>query len=475
MQVPNWHDLELDEGILVEPVSEADRLVFWLPGEVADGQRSWQRISNIAGADVVVDRGLCFTAAASLGVRQRSEGLLGRGLRRFLKAPGEGAWLLPDGSLADYGGQRRTDLILVWGADGSGPADEPGIRSRWPEAQQVRPVGPGLFLVYGVNLPPARADRGSAGPRSDLPPDALAERRLEAARAAGDRRAEALALTDLGAYQLREGDPRQAVGHLEVALQIARSLGSEALIGDALIELGLASLAVGDPHRAQRLVDEALWRAYRAGDRFGLKRALDRCALALSTLGDPAQALAALERALDLARELGDRRHESYLLWYIGIQQSELGRRDLAVAAAQAAVELMEAMGNPEGTWYADHLRRYRQGAAEPGPASPRPVAWRGKPATRAVGARPVAAPPVRATTPDAPGLLRMAASATKAMARFIGSGLRSLPAEAYRGRLDVCRACAHHTGQRCRLCGCFTYLKARLIHEPCPLNKWPL
>jgi hypothetical protein len=67
-----------------------------------------------------------------------------------------------------------------------------------------------------------------------------------------------------------------------------------------------------------------------------------------------------------------------------------------------------------------------------------------------------------------------MAVSAAKAMAKFLGSGFKVVPDEVYRKRLQTCAVCEHHTGVRCRLCGCFTNAKAWLPHEDCPIRKWP-
>jgi hypothetical protein len=67
-----------------------------------------------------------------------------------------------------------------------------------------------------------------------------------------------------------------------------------------------------------------------------------------------------------------------------------------------------------------------------------------------------------------------MALSAAKAMAQFVGTGLKSVTPETHRERLQTCAACEHHTGLRCRACGCFTNAKAWLPHEDCPLGKWP-
>src|SRR5436305_8574690 len=72
------------------------------------------------------------------------------------------------------------------------------------------------------------------------------------------------------------------------------------------------------------------------------------------------------------------------------------------------------------------------------------------------------------------PGLLCMAVSATKAMMKYIGSGLKATPPELQQKRMATCNACEHHTGIRCRICGCFTNVKSRMAHEQCPIGKWP-
>jgi hypothetical protein len=67
-----------------------------------------------------------------------------------------------------------------------------------------------------------------------------------------------------------------------------------------------------------------------------------------------------------------------------------------------------------------------------------------------------------------------MALSATKAMAAFLGSGMETASDDSRRRRLTVCASCEHHTGVRCRHCGCFINVKARLPHERYPLSRWP-
>jgi hypothetical protein len=44
-----------------------------------------------------------------------------------------------------------------------------------------------------------------------------------------------------------------------------------------------------------------------------------------------------------------------------------------------------------------------------------------------------------------------------------------------YSDRLTICTTCAHFepTLQRCKLCGCFMQLKARIPQAKCPDGRW--
>src|SRR5687767_7247127 len=82
----------------------------------------------------------------------------------------------------------------------------------------------------------------------DVPPGSpgeQAERALAVARTAGDRRAEVLALTDLGVALARDGAPARAVTVLEEALGSARQLGDRARECDVVGNLGWAVLLLG--------------------------------------------------------------------------------------------------------------------------------------------------------------------------------------------------------------------------------------
>ena len=168
------------------------------------------------------------------------------------------------------------------------------------------------------------------------------------------------------------------------------------------------------------------------------------------------------------------------LLWYQGIQHAEMGQRDLAIARAEESIELFKAMGRPQAAWYGSHLQKYRMGLYEEQPASMgagvtvSPHSFLGGSIVASVMAGQSPPGPSASEANSGPGLLRMAMSASKAMATFIGSGMKATPADLQQKRMQTCATCEHHTGMRCKICGCFTHVKSRMAHEDCPIGKWP-
>lgn len=283
---------------------------------------------------------------------------------------------------------------------------------------------------------------------------APAERRVAKARQAQDLRRTALALADLGIVCLRDGDAAGALSLLEEALDLVRRHGDRDWEGDVLGNLGMALLTAGQGARAMEAFAQEVEIARRAGDRHAEKRALDHLAQATICRPDPAGALQLVQQALALCRMLNDVSHETELRWFAAILHADLDDRASAEAEAQAAIDLMVQVGKPHAAWYAQHLHRFR---AEGTPLPPGVVVVSGWPVAEA-----------------GPSVLRQAVTATKALASFLGSGLKTVTADTRAERLRCCQACEHHTGLRCRLCGCFTGAKAALPFERCPLGQWP-
>jgi tetratricopeptide (TPR) repeat protein len=474
MKLPALRSLRLHEGVLAEPMPDDSRIVLWVPGGRDGDYRLWERVGNVARAEVTVEQGICATPANAIRARQRVRGLFGKLLQRFQKGTGGQSWTLPNGQSAEQCGERQTDLVLVWAEDESTPLDESRVRSRLPEGKEFRKIGDNLFLVSGIEPPKAA---GPEAPPTQECPRREAEQLLAAARQAGDRRREAYALTDLGMILQREGDAQRAFALHQEALAIAQQLGDRSAESDVVGNLGLAALSVGQPQYAYQLFEHKLGYANATGDRFGAKIALNGLGLTYTNLGDPARAIASFEKALVLAREIGDRKHETELLWYLATQHAELGQRDQAIARAQESVDLQEKMGKPQARWFADHLRRYRTGDAGAGLGGAGEAGAAGTSGAffgESIVASVWGAPAGPQTTPGSPGLLRMALTAARSMAKFLGSGLKTVSSETHQKRLRTCASCEHHTGLRCRVCGCFTNAKAWMPHEECPIGKWP-
>jgi hypothetical protein len=208
-----------------------------------------------------------------------------------------------------------------------------------------------------------------------------------------------------------------------------------------------------------------------AGSPFAEKTALTNLGDRAAGLRDHERALEAYHLALDLARATDDRAHQADLRWYLAIQHAELGQRDATIACGQAAIDLLKERDNPHVGKLVEALQDYQSGAGALAEAGTGIQPGRGISFSAGVPFVPGRAGQSLAR---GPGAMRMAFSAVKSMAKFVGSGMKTVPKAAYQRRLQTCNTCEHHTGVRCKLCGCFTSVKAWLPHEHCPIGKWP-
>jgi tetratricopeptide (TPR) repeat protein len=483
LKTMDWRDLAIDDGILNEPTADGNRLVLWLRGERDQSFQHWERITSVVHADVKVEQGLCSTEATSIPARKAVRGGLGTLWKRVVPPREHRVLHLPNGEPVDQCGERQAGLILVWTEETTDLLDEARLKSRWPEGKRFQKLGQNLFLISGLEVKAAEVPP-TPSPQSSTPsrPRDQAERLLAAARQSGDRGKEASALTDLGVTILNEGEARQALSLLEEALTLTRQLGDRARESDVLGNLGMAALAVNQLPRARQIFEQELNQARATQNHLAEKITLERLAITMGRMGDHHGALALFEKALPLARLVGDRQQEANLLWYQGIHHAVLGQHELAVAKAEEAIAVFKLMGKPQAAWYGAQLQKYRMGAVEEMPGRPTqgveaphsPHDYLGG----SIAARAMAGQPsdeqARAKPISGPGLLAMAMSATKAMANFVGSGFKTVTPAVQRKRLDTCAQCEHHTGMRCQICGCFTAVKSGMLHEECPIGKWP-
>lgn len=471
MRSVDWKNLSLNDGVLAEPVRDDGRITLWLPAD-ADGEfQYWDRIVTPARPEATAEQGVAATPAAATRARVRiSDGLLGKLARKLSRRATESTWILPNGKEVERCGERRADVALAWPAEDAATLDEASVRRRWPDFRRLRPLAEGLFLVEGVGEPlkaPVENPNGASEP-VDLV--ALGERAVESARQRGDAQAESLALTDLGMIAMNAGDAAAAVVHLRQALELCRALGDRGRETDVLSNLGYALLGVGEGQAAMDALDTALGQAREARDVYAEKLVLERICLTLLKFGSAADTLPLIDRALEMARAVGDHQQEPRLLWMQAIALADVNRPDQAIAKAEASIACLRARGKPEAAWYEAQLQRFRTDPSSLGAASSTAM---GGPLY--AGAVTTATPPAAGQPKGGPGLLKMALTATKAMANFIGSGMKPASIDVQKARLAVCRTCEHHTGLRCRICGCFTNVKVKMTHEQCPIGKWPV
>jgi tetratricopeptide (TPR) repeat protein len=477
MKLPDWKRLALNPGVLPESVPDNNRIVLWLPGDRDGRFQNWERVATLANAEITLEQGICAVAATAIRARQRLRGFLANLLQRFRRAGGDRSWLLPNGESAEQWGERQSDIVLAWAAEESNFLDEARIKARWPRSKRIQQIADNLFLISGIERP----GPGREAEQTQLPgqPREQAEQLLAAARKTGNRGGEIAALTDLGIILTTEGDAPQAVARLEEALAIARQLGDRSKECDVLGNLGMALLVTGQPGRALELFQQELTFARDAKDRFAEKVALEHLGLSYSRLRDPTRAFAFLEEALALARAVGDRHQEAILLWQLGIQHADLGQRDQAVAQAQAAIDLLGT--KPQADLFARYLQRYLRGDPGEGLGGLSGTMPGVTPGSSFGGS--IISPGMSGQSgsgfgqdqmASGPGLLRMAVSAVRSMTRFVGSGFKTASPETVQRRLRTCAGCEHYTGLRCRICGCFTNVKARMLQEECPIGKWP-
>jgi DNA-binding SARP family transcriptional activator/Flp pilus assembly protein TadD len=153
---------------------------------------------------------------------------------------------------------------------------------------------------------------------------------LSAARKAGDRAAEARALTRLGAAANRQGRFQEAVCHLEQALALARESGDRVTQAAALTNLGNVAGHQGHYEEASGRYQEALALQREAGDRIAEASNLVNLSGVVIRQGGYQQAAGYLEQALAVARDTGHRVAEVNALGLLGEAETAQGRHDQA-------------------------------------------------------------------------------------------------------------------------------------------------
>jgi DNA-binding SARP family transcriptional activator/tetratricopeptide (TPR) repeat protein len=137
---------------------------------------------------------------------------------------------------------------------------------------------------------------------------------VAAARAVGDRDAQARALSNLGRLHRRQGRLQEAAETYRQALLLYADLGEPAAEALVLRNLGSVDWRRGDYRRAAEHYQRAGVLCRHLGDDAGRADALVRLGLIDARLGDVAEAAGRFGSALDLYAALGDRFSEAYVL-----------------------------------------------------------------------------------------------------------------------------------------------------------------
>ena len=163
---------------------------------------------------------------------------------------------------------------------------------------------------------------------------------LAEAKAAGEVRPQAEALTQLGAAEIAVGAYDSADETLADALACWREIGDDAGGADVLRELGVSHLFRGDLVQAERFVSEAL-AAYRSSDRpRGGAWALQNLAWISFTRGDISHAEDRLQQSASAFAELGDWGGLSWAYGLLAFVRYNQGRlEEAAVLAEHIAID----------------------------------------------------------------------------------------------------------------------------------------
>ncbi|MET8154080.1 BTAD domain-containing putative transcriptional regulator [Actinoplanes sp. NPDC049668] len=162
----------------------------------------------------------------------------------------------------------------------------------------------------------------------------------------GERAAEAVALRNLGSVHWRLGDYRQAAEHYQRAWTHHRRLGDEAGQADALVQLGLVDARLGDEEQATERLRAALELSARLGDRFSEAYVLSLLARLSREPAQLERAARHLEQSLAAVRQAGDRTAEAYALTDLAAIYARGGRLADAAGHLRQALVLHRQIGD---------------------------------------------------------------------------------------------------------------------------------
>jgi tetratricopeptide (TPR) repeat protein/transcriptional regulator with XRE-family HTH domain len=199
--------------------------------------------------------------------------------------------------------------------------------------------------LHAVQIPAAMGDFLRAHGDWDQAA-ALHQTALAAARQAGDRPGQALALRQLGILAWQSGDLPAAAASLTQAAALYGEAGDRPGQAYALDHLGMVQQLTGDYPAALASRQQALAIARSSGDQLAEAIALNHLADAQHMTGDYPAAAASTQKALALMRGLGHRSGEADALSQLGVVQRDTGDYPAAAACLTQALALHRELGH---------------------------------------------------------------------------------------------------------------------------------
>jgi CHAT domain-containing protein/Tfp pilus assembly protein PilF len=169
---------------------------------------------------------------------------------------------------------------------------------------------------------------------------------LRLMRAAGDRRGEAMTLTNIGTVYNLLAEQQKALEYLDQALTVWRAIGDRHLEAITLLINARVNYALGEPQKSLESCLLALPVMRAIGDQSGEAGTFTMIGTVYRLLGEPQQALDHFAQALPLWRAVGDRRNEATVLNNMGTVYNLLGEPQKAFHYFQQVLPLVRAIGD---------------------------------------------------------------------------------------------------------------------------------
>ncbi len=169
---------------------------------------------------------------------------------------------------------------------------------------------------------------------------------LRLMREAGDRRGEAMTLTNMGNVYNALSEPQKGLDYINQALIAWRAIGDRHLEAITLLINGTTYYALGDPQKALESYNLALPVMRAVGDQTGEALTFTQIGGVYRLVGEPQKALDHFAQGLPLYRAVGDRRNEASVLNNMGTVYNLLGEPEKAFFYFQQVLPLARAVSD---------------------------------------------------------------------------------------------------------------------------------